>query len=81
MKTQSEQIAKHLESGKSITPIEALNKFGCFRLGARIFDLKKQGYDIITITKTKKNKPSLFGRVMGEKARVVRYAEYKLNQI
>lgn len=31
-------------SGKAITPIEALDLFGCFRLGARIADIKAKGY-------------------------------------
>lgn len=44
--SQSEQILQYLEEKGSITPLEALNKFGCFRLGARIFDLKKKGYPI-----------------------------------
>lgn len=42
------KIRQHLESGKTITPIEALDLFGCFRLGARIYDLKQQGVKIIT---------------------------------
>lgn len=29
-----------------ITAIEALNDVGCFRLGARIWDLKAEGYEI-----------------------------------
>ena len=37
-----------MKEGKGITPIDALNLFGCFRLGARIADLKKMGYDIVT---------------------------------
>ena len=44
--TQEDKILQYLQSGKSITPIEALNLFGCFRLGARCYDLKKKGYDI-----------------------------------
>ena len=43
---QRKAILNHLLSGKSITPLEALEKYGCFRLGARIYDLKRQGYDI-----------------------------------
>jgi len=43
---QSQLILNHLKSGRSITPIEALNLYGCFRLGARIFDLKTRGYFI-----------------------------------
>ena len=38
--SQNKQIKAWLESGKSITPLDALNLFGSFRLGARIFDLK-----------------------------------------
>jgi len=38
-----------LEKGRSITPIQALDMFGCFRLGARIWDLRKAGYDIETL--------------------------------
>jgi hypothetical protein len=49
MKSQNKQIKNWLETGNSITPIEALNLFGCFRLGARIHDLKnKFGLDIKT---------------------------------
>lgn len=38
----------HLKSGKSITPLEALNLYGCFRLGARIWELRNEGHSIIT---------------------------------
>ena len=48
-KTQNQEILEYLQTGNTITPIDALNKFGCFRLGARIYDLKRQGYDIKTI--------------------------------
>ncbi len=44
--TQTEEIKNHLESGFHITPLSALNLFGCFRLGARIFELKEQGMAI-----------------------------------
>lgn len=41
--------------GNEITPMDALNMFGCFRLGARIADLRDEGYDIKTrIAKTDK---------------------------
>ena len=40
IESQNKQIKAWLESGKSITPMDALNIFGSFRLGARIFDLK-----------------------------------------
>ena len=43
MNTQTKQILKHLESGKSITPLEALSRYGCMRLGARIYELRRAG--------------------------------------
>ena len=43
-KSQTDRILEYLLSGKSITPLEALNKFGCLRLGARIADIKAKGY-------------------------------------
>ena len=46
MKSQTEYILNHLKAGKTITPIQALNLYGCFRLGARIWDLKCLGYPI-----------------------------------
>jgi len=35
-----------LKSGRKITPLEALAEFGCFRLGARIWDLRQLGFPI-----------------------------------
>lgn len=45
-KSQREAIAKHLLRGRAITAIEALNKFGCFRLSGRIYELKREGMKI-----------------------------------
>lgn len=61
--TQNQMIAAHLNDGHTITPIDALNMFGCFRLGARIADLKKQGMDIKT-------------RIVHDKATGKHWAEY-----
>ena len=44
--SQTQLILKHLESGRSITPLEALQSYGCMRLGARVWELEKQGYKI-----------------------------------
>ena len=44
--SQKTKILAHLSAGHSITPIDALQMFGCFRLGARIYDLKNDGHDI-----------------------------------
>ena len=56
MKTQNERILNYLKKGKGLTPITALNKFGCFRLAARIADLRKDGHTIFTDTITKNGK-------------------------
>lgn len=54
--TQNQQIKSYLEKGKSITPIDALNKFGCFRLASRINELRKDGLNIATKIVTKEGK-------------------------
>jgi hypothetical protein len=65
MKSQNKEIKNWLECGNSITPIDALNLFGCFRLGARIHDLKnKFGVNIKTEIVESGNK---------------RFAKYSLN--
>lgn len=46
--SQISLVLNHLQSGKEITPLEALNRYGCFRLGAVIFKLKDEGYNITT---------------------------------
>ena len=46
--SQISLVLNHLQSGKDITPLEALNRDGCYRLGAVIFDLKAEGYNIKT---------------------------------
>jgi 23S rRNA pseudoU1915 N3-methylase RlmH len=54
--SQTDQILNYLSNGKVITPIEALNKFGCLRLAARIADLRKSGHLIFTDSITKNGK-------------------------
>jgi hypothetical protein len=45
--SQSQWILKALEQ-RPLTAIEALEGCGCFRLAARIKDLRQQGHDIQT---------------------------------
>lgn len=49
-KSQSDQILEYLQKGYVLTPLDALKRFGCFRLSARIFDLRKRGHNIQNIT-------------------------------
>ena len=46
--SQLSAIRHLLKSGKSITPMDALKWYGCFRLGARIHNLRSEGMDIET---------------------------------
>lgn len=65
MKSHNKQILAHLKKGNSITAWEALNLFQCFRLSARIYDLRDAGHKIDKITVR-----------MGKKM----FARYKLSQ-
>lgn len=64
-KTQKEQIKEWLLRGNSLTPMDALELFGCFRLATRIFELKKEGLRIDTA-------------MVENKATGKRYASYSL---
>lgn len=64
-KSQTDQILKHMQEGYGITPITALNNYGCFRLAAVVFDLKREGHDIKTTIIRENNK---------------KFARYKLRQ-
>lgn len=50
MRTESQNkvLRKHLESGKSIAPMQALNQFGIYRLASRINNLRNDGMNIIS---------------------------------
>lgn len=48
MASQADAILYALEHGERLTPMQALDRFGCFRLAARIHDLKEQGHPITT---------------------------------
>ncbi|MBN1131185.1 MAG: hypothetical protein JXA71_19500 [Chitinispirillaceae bacterium] len=42
--SQKLRILHHLQAHGEITPMDALNLYGCFRLGARIYDLQRDGH-------------------------------------
>ena len=46
--TQNQAILAHLKEYGWITPMEALRSYGCFRLSARILELRKRGEPIRT---------------------------------
>jgi len=44
----SHKLEAWLLKGKTITALQALNKWGCMRLSARINDLRNNGFPILT---------------------------------
>lgn len=54
--TQCDRILRHLNDYGSITSAIAMEEYGIYRLASRISDLKGQGYNIISETKTAKNR-------------------------
>ncbi len=68
--SQKQFILKHLQRFGFIEPLTALREYGCYRLGARIADLRADGYDITT--ERVKAKSKITGRS-------VQFAKYILN--
>lgn len=46
--TQVTQVLNHLKQGRSITQVDAIRLFNCYRLSAIIKRLRNQGYEIVT---------------------------------
>jgi len=46
--TQSERVREHLLNHGSLTPLQALDLYGCFRLAARCAELRAAGMPIVT---------------------------------
>lgn len=68
MGTQNERLAAYLAQHGTINPLEAWTELGIYRLGARVFDLRKTGLEIETESVTVQNR-------FGENCDV---AQYKL---
>jgi hypothetical protein len=54
--TQSENILTWLRTGRGITALEALKHAGCFRLAARIHELRSLGIPIRTQSISRRGK-------------------------
>ncbi len=46
--SHNDQIRSYLESGKTLTAMDALNNFGCWNLKGRIHELRQSGMNIKT---------------------------------
>ena len=53
---QTSQILNHIKTHGAITPLMALERYGCMRLAARISDLRQRGHKIETRMKKANNK-------------------------
>ena len=63
-------VLNHLKTGAEINPLDALSKYGCYRLGAVIYILKREGYSIAT-------RLEYFTKPSGRKGH---YAVYRLEE-
>jgi len=55
--SQKQQILQHMKQGKAISPLYALHAFECFRLAARVEELRRDGWPVVTrIKKTPSGK-------------------------
>ena len=55
-RSQYSDLINHLNQNKTITSMEAFQMFGITRLSALIFDLRKDGFNIVTEIQHYKNK-------------------------
>ena len=65
--TQKRLIRDILMNGGSITALEALRDFGCYRLASRIYDLQEEGMAI------EKTMVQSISKVTGKPVRFARY--------
>lgn len=65
--TQAQLILDYMDEFGSITPLEAIRDIGCYRLSARISDLKKMGYPIETKMESVPNR-------RGKRSNIARYS-------
>ena len=66
--TQVSNILAHMQKGLFLTPLQALKLYGCFRLSARVLELREAGYPVKVQRHT----------VKGPKGKVAYVAKYSL---
>lgn len=71
--THKRLIRERLLNGGSITALEALSEFGCYRLASRISDLRQEGMAII------KTMEESISSITGKPVRFARYSLEKEN--
>ena len=71
--SQAADILAYLKTGASLTPIEALSRFGCLRLAPRCLELREAGYRIETTIRRN-------GRKWWAEYRLTDHSEYGQNK-
>lgn len=66
--TQNEMVLEYMKTFGSITPAEAYEQLGIMRLPARVHELRKAGYNIVT---ERVSKRKWYGKI-------VTFARYRL---
>tara|TARA_Y100001978_G_C23304211_1_gene250803 strand:+ start:169 stop:465 length:297 start_codon:yes stop_codon:yes gene_type:complete len=56
VKTQKDMVLWHLKSFKTLTSYQAFKEYGITRLSAIIFNIRKEGYSIVSNTESIKNR-------------------------
>lgn len=64
--SQVDRVQDYMKTHGSITQAEAIEAFGCYRLGARIADLKERGVKVGRIMEEGQNR-------FGDRTRYARY--------
>ena len=65
--SQTKDVLDYINQFGSISQLDAFKDLAIFRLGARIYDLRKLGYDIVTTTEVAENR-------FGKKVSFARYS-------
>jgi len=66
--SQTQWILEELQRGRSVSPIDALAGCQCFRLAARIQELRLRGHNVVTIIVKRNGKKYATYRLIRSKA-------------
>jgi hypothetical protein len=76
---QNMKILEVLKEGKTITPLDALNFAGCFRLSERIRELEQSGYMILHLPcKLENGKRVMSYKLLAETLKVLPDGQFSL---
>lgn len=70
MKSQCQQIESYLRSGRTLTVMEAIKKFGCYSLSQRCTELRERGVPVksVPITTRSKKRIALYWLPSGKRS-------------